>query len=158
MYPAEGAWPPPHRELLIERASLPLIGAAIGDTVTIRLTNETQRRMRIAGVVATPNLPTAALTNQTYAFMTFESLEWLDQPQFYTGLDITVTGDRFDKQHIEAVAALVRSKIESSGRAVYFTYLPGTRTASGVSGVATVILAAWFPGRALVVRQRLSGR
>jgi putative ABC transport system permease protein len=124
VFPVAGAWPPPHRELLIERASLPLTGAAIGDTVTIRLTNETQRRMRIAGVVATPNLPPAALTNQTYAFMTFESLEWLDQPQFYTGLDITVTGDRFDKQHIEAVAALVRSKIESSGRTVYFTYLP----------------------------------
>jgi putative ABC transport system permease protein len=124
VFPVAGAWPPPHRELLIERASLPLTGAAIGDTVTIRLTNETQRRMRIAGVVATPNLPPAALANQTYAFMTFESLEWLDQPQFYTGLDITVTGDRFDKQHIEAVAALVRSKIESSGRTVYFTYLP----------------------------------
>lgn len=45
-------------------------------------------------------------------------------PPFYTELNITVSGDRFDKQHIESVAALVRSKIESSGRTIYFIYLP----------------------------------
>lgn len=39
-------------------------------------------------------------------------------------MNITVTGDRFDKEHIADVAALVRNKIESSGRTVYFTYLP----------------------------------
>ncbi len=124
VYPAEGAWPPPHRTLLVERASLPLIGARIGDLVTIRLPDETLRQIRISGTVATPNLPPAALTNQTYAFMTFKSLEWLGQPEFYTELNMTVTGDRFDKEHIAEVATLVRNKIESSGRTVYFTYLP----------------------------------
>ncbi|MFQ3632647.1 ABC transporter permease [Roseiflexus sp.] len=124
VYPVEGAWPPSSRELLVERASLPLTGANIGGTVTIRLPDETLRRMRIVGTVATPNLFPAALANQTYAFATFETLEWLGQPEFYTELNITVTGDRFDKQHIAEVAALVRNKIESSGRTVYFTYLP----------------------------------
>ncbi len=124
VYPVEGAWPPSSRELLVERASLPLTGAQIGDTITIRLFDETLRRMRIAGTVATPNLVPAALTNQTYAFATFETLEWLGQPEFYTELNITVAGDRFDKQHIAEVAALVRNKVESSGRTVYFTYLP----------------------------------
>lgn len=124
VYPVEGAWPPAHRELLVERASLPLTGAKIGDTVTIRLPDETLRRMRIAGTVATPNLAPAALTNQTYAFATLATLEWLGRPQYYTELHITVTGDRFNKEHIAEVAALVRNKIESSGRTVYFTYLP----------------------------------
>ncbi len=124
VYPVDGAWPPSSRELLVERASLPLTGAQIGDTITIRLFDETLRRMQIAGTVATPNLVPAALTNQTYAFATRETLEWLGQPEFYTELNITVTGDRFDKQHIAEVAALVRNKIESSGRTVYFTYLP----------------------------------
>ncbi|MCS6940210.1 MAG: FtsX-like permease family protein [Roseiflexaceae bacterium] len=124
VFPVEGAWPPPPRTLLVERASLPLTGANIGDTVTIRLPDETLRRMRIAGTVATPNLVPAALTNQTYAFATFGTLEWLGQPEFYDELNITVTGDRFDKEHIAEVATLVRNKIESSGRTVYFTYLP----------------------------------
>ncbi len=124
VYPVDGAWPPSSRELLVERASLPLTGAQIGDTITIRLFDETLRRMRIAGTVATPNLVPAALTNQTYAFATRETLEWLGQPEYYTELHITVTGDRFDKQHIAEVAALVRNKIESGDRTVYFTYLP----------------------------------
>ena len=124
VYPVEGAWPPANRELLVERASLPLTGAKIGDTVTIRLFDETLRRMRISGTVATPNLVPAALANQTYAFASLETLEWLGQPKDYTELNITVTGDRFDKEHIAEVAALVRNKIESSGRTVYFTYLP----------------------------------
>lgn len=122
--PVEGAWPPPPRTLLVERASLPLTGATIGDTVTIRLPDETLRRMQIVGTVATPNLPPAMLSNQTYAFASFSNLEWLGQPEFYDELNITVTGDRFDKEHIADVAALVRNKIESSGRTVYFTYLP----------------------------------
>lgn len=122
--PLEGAWPPPPRTLLVERASLPLTGASIGDAVTIRLPDETLRQMRIVGTVATPNLPPAMLSNQTYAFASFGNLEWLGQPEFYDELNITVTGDRFDKEHIADVAALVRNKIESSGRTVYFTYLP----------------------------------
>jgi ABC-type antimicrobial peptide transport system permease subunit len=33
--PVEGAWPPPRRSLVVERASLPYIGAELGDSVTV---------------------------------------------------------------------------------------------------------------------------
>lgn len=124
LHPVSGAWPPPDRELLVERASLPLTGAQVGETVTIRLPDEKLRTIRIAGTVATPNLPPAALFNQTYAFVSYESLDWLGQSQSYNQLDITVSGDRLDKQHIADVARRVAAKVENSGRTVYFTYLP----------------------------------
>ncbi|NWG20925.1 MAG: ABC transporter permease [Chloroflexi bacterium] len=124
LHPVDGAWPPPDRALLVERASLPLTGARVGDTVTIKLPNEKVRTIRIAGTVATPNLPPAALFNQTYAFVTFESLDWLGAPQVYNGLNVTVEGNRLDKAHIAEIAALVRNKVENSGRLVYYTWLP----------------------------------
>ena len=41
--PMNGAWPPPKRTLLIERSSLALLNAQVGDTITIKLSEGTQR-------------------------------------------------------------------------------------------------------------------
>ena len=45
-----GAWPPPDRALLVERASLSLISAEIGDVVEIKMPNATQCGLPIAGL------------------------------------------------------------------------------------------------------------
>jgi putative ABC transport system permease protein len=51
IWPESGAWPPPAREVLIERGSLDYIKAQVGDSLLIESPDGTQREMRIAGLV-----------------------------------------------------------------------------------------------------------
>ncbi|MBN1400290.1 MAG: ABC transporter permease, partial [Anaerolineae bacterium] len=51
IWPDSGAWPPPARELLIERGSLDYVQAEVGGTLLVESPDGTQREMRIAGVV-----------------------------------------------------------------------------------------------------------
>jgi putative ABC transport system permease protein len=139
--PFEGAYPPRDRELLFERSSLPLVpGKQIGDTVTVELPDGKRRELTIGGTVYTPNLPPAALFNNTFTYATFETLEWLGAGPGYNELGITVEGDRLDKQHITEVAKRVRDKVEAGGRTVYFTWIPEPATHPADSAIRPLLL------------------
>ena len=49
--PRTGAWPPPQREVLLERSSVAMVGARVGDHLLIETPDGKQRRMRVAGTV-----------------------------------------------------------------------------------------------------------
>ncbi|MEN9939125.1 MAG: hypothetical protein RLZZ387_5704 [Chloroflexota bacterium] len=138
--PYAGTYPPRDREVLFERSSLPLAGGAqIGSTVTVELPDGKIRELKVAGTVYTPNLPPAALFNNTYTFVTFETLEWLGASRDYNELSITVDGDRMDKAHIAEVAKRVRDKVEAGGRTVYFTYIPEPATHPADSAIRPLL-------------------
>ncbi len=124
IWPEQGAWPPPEHELLIERASLGLTGAQVGDTLLIETASGKQREMRIAGLVHDLNQPPAVFVGSPYGYITFDTLEWLGVPRNYTDLNIVVAEKTSDREHIQRVANLVRDKIEKSGRTVGFIWLP----------------------------------
>jgi putative ABC transport system permease protein len=122
--PAGGAWPPPKRELLIERASLSMTKANVGDTVVIETPDGKQRQMRIAGLAHDMNKEPASFSGRVYGYVTFETLEWLGFPRDFDELYITVSENETDKEHIQAVADQVQDKIEKSGRTVYWIWIP----------------------------------
>jgi putative ABC transport system permease protein len=122
--PQSGAWPPPANQLVIERASLALLKAKVGDTVVVELPGGKQREMRIAGTAYDLNLPPAQLTGQGFGFISMDTAEWLGQERKLTQLNVVFEGQPKTVQDVEAAARLVRDKIEKSGRKVYFTYIP----------------------------------
>lgn len=124
LMPERGAWPPPKRELLIERASLTLTNAAVGDTVVVETADGKQRRMRIAGLAHDMNKPPAAFVGTPFGYITFETLEWLGFPRYFNQLYIVVAEKETDKDHIQAIADQVQDKIEKSGRTVYWAWIP----------------------------------
>ena len=124
IWPEQGAWPPPEHELLIERASLGLTNAQVGETVLIETASGKQREMRIAGLVHDLNLPPAIFLGTPFGYISFDTLEWLGVPRNYTDLNIVVAEKTTDRDHIQQVANKVRDKIEKSGRAVNFIWLP----------------------------------
>ena len=119
-----GAWPPPKRELLFERASLPLANAKVGDAIVIETPDGKQRQMRIAGLAHDMNKEPASFSGRVYGYVTFETLEWLGLPRDFDELYITVSENETDKEHIQAVADQVQDKIEKSGRTVYWIWIP----------------------------------
>lgn len=122
--PEQGAWPPPEGELLIERASLTLTNAKVGDKVLVKTTAGKERPMRIAGLVHDINLPPAVFVGKAFGYITPETAEQLGVERNYDELLIKVAGQSKDKDEIQRLATKVRKKLESSGREVFYVWIP----------------------------------
>ena len=122
--PISGAWPPPDRELLLERSSLDYLNAKVGGTILIETPDRKQRQIRIAGLTHDLNTIPAFWSGAANGYITFDTLEWLGEPRSLNELNIIVAENSSDKAHIQHVADLVGDKVEKSGRAVYWTNIP----------------------------------
>lgn len=122
--PVSGAWPPPKREVLIERASLAYIKADVGEEIVIELPDGKQRSLRVAGVVKDVMSPNANLMQSGAGFITLDTMEWLGQPREFGEMRVTVTDQSNDRAKIEAIADTVETKIEKGGRQVYGKQIP----------------------------------
>lgn len=122
--PVSGAWPPPAREILIERASLPLTNAQVGDSIEIQTPEGKLRTLKIAGTVHDLSQPSGVLYNQVNGYISFDTLEWLGYPSSYSEMLLVFSGGQADKQYNQEAAARVRDRIEKSGREVYYTTVP----------------------------------
>ncbi|HEU5102716.1 MAG TPA: ABC transporter permease, partial [Roseiflexaceae bacterium] len=120
----QGAWPPPKHAILIERSSLPLTNAQIGDSVMIELPDGTRRSILIAGTAHNINMPPAAFTGWVDGFVTFDTLEWLGRSRDYTSLFLTLNDKSLDRDGAGRVVNRVRDKIEAGGYGVNFAYVP----------------------------------
>jgi len=109
-----GAWPPPEHELLIERAALSVIKANVGDTVTVKMPNDTQRQMRISGAAYDPAQMPAQLDGTPYGYITFDTLEWLGDAYGFNELHLIATHPE-DKAWAQRVVNQVKDKTEKSG-------------------------------------------
>jgi putative ABC transport system permease protein len=122
--PEAGAWPPPDKEMLIERAALGLLKANMGDTVLVKTPAGKEREMRIAGLAHDLNAQLFVFDGEAYGFITTKTLEWLEQSEDYNELRFVVAGNIYDTAHIQEVANEVQDKIEEGGRIVLFTFIP----------------------------------
>ena len=109
-----GAWPPPEREILIERAALSVIDAQVGDVIRIRLPNDTQREMRIAGLAYDPAQLPAPMDGTPYGYISFDTLQWFGESYGFNELYVIATHPE-DKLWAQQVVNLVKDKAEKSG-------------------------------------------
>jgi putative ABC transport system permease protein len=125
--PEHGAWPPPEREILIERAALPLLHAAIGDTLQIELPGDRQRELRIAGLAHDMVQVPAQFDGTPYGYIAFETLEWFGEPHGFNELHIVAappaeaagaTEAADLKAHTQAVVNAVKDRAERSGMTI----------------------------------------
>jgi putative ABC transport system permease protein len=122
--PVSGAWPPPEDGILIERASLSLVNANVGETIVVETADGRQRELVVSGIVHDINTNPAQFTGQPNGHISQETLELLGYSPFFDELAILVDGDQTDKNHIEAVIEAIEAKVEKSGRTVHFTWIP----------------------------------
>jgi putative ABC transport system permease protein len=122
--PETGAWPPPRRELLIERNAFALLNVRVGDEVIVETPDGQQRAIRVAGLAHDVGTPPAVFTGQVYGYATLETLEWLRLPRTFTDLSLTVSEHSEDVAHITEVADRVKRKVEQSENSVVRTAVP----------------------------------
>jgi putative ABC transport system permease protein len=117
IFPEQGSWPPPKEEILIERLALPLLNAEVGDTIRIELPNDKQRLMRIAGLAHDPAQLPAQIDGQPYAYISFETLKWLDQEYGFNELYV-VAKNQTDKEFARQVVNDVKTRAERNGMTI----------------------------------------
>jgi putative ABC transport system permease protein len=119
-----GAWPPPDREVLIERSSLEWMGVQVGDLITVETPSGKLRELRVAGIVHDSTQMSASWTGSAAGYISPDTLDWFGLSRDFDELNIIVAGNTQDKEYITEVAKEVRDRVERSGRTVYYTWIP----------------------------------
>lgn len=143
-FPEQCAWPPRAGEVLVERSSLPAVGASIGEQVTVEMPGGITRSLKVAGTYHDIHRPLAAFSLRVFGAIGPETMAQLGQPRTYNTINFTVAGDRLDEGQIRKVAAEVRDLLLKNGLAVTGTKYPtpGKSPASTVVVPATMLLEA----------------
>ncbi|MCA1578423.1 MAG: FtsX-like permease family protein [Acidobacteria bacterium] len=139
--PEQGAWPPAVGEILIERDAFQVIDAGIGDAVVVKTPNGVEQPLVISGRVHDVGQAQARMENIVYGYINLATLVQLGEEPYFDRLNILVAQNTFDKNHINKVAADVKSLIESRGREVWRVDVPapGKHPHSDLTG--TLLLA-----------------
>ncbi|MGE5603813.1 MAG: ABC transporter permease, partial [Nitrososphaerales archaeon] len=152
IWPESGAWPPPERQILIERASTAWMGAKIGDTVLVKAGNGRERQLRVTGTVHDPAQMDASWNGVASGYVDRDTLDWLGLGRDFDELHVIATAPNASRSEMNALAQALRDKIEKGGRTVYYTSIipPGKHPAGetvqpmlmlmGVLGFLSLIL------------------
>ena len=119
-----GAWPPPDRQVLIERASLAWMGAQVGDTVLVKAWNGRLRELRIAGTVHDPGQMQASWNATAVGYVDRDTMNWLGLSRDFDELHVIAAEANPTRGELTQLAQELRTKVEKSGRTVYYTYIP----------------------------------
>ncbi len=141
--PEGGQWPPHEREIVIERSALGDTEANVGDTVEIETPDGTRRELPIVGTAHDNTYLGPLFTGSTIrGFVTFDTLEWLGQPQNFNELHFVVTEEINNKEQITNVADEVVDKVDKSGLTVFNKTIitPGEHPASFLVDAMTILM------------------
>ena len=151
--PDAGAWPPGDGEVLIERSSLSVARAAIGDRVIVRTSDHVERPLRIAGTVHAAGLAPGWMEHAVAGFVKSNpqmAQRNTDKGNLADQIRILVTGDTLDEKHIRDVANRVarsighvtRIEVPTPGRHPHAAQMDTFLYLLGAFGVLTFALSA----------------
>jgi putative ABC transport system permease protein len=111
---------PERRQLLLERMTADLLGVQTGDRVTIEVRDGTQYVLEVSGVAHDLNIVAPRFFDISQGYLTMETLTWMGFAPHYNRLDLIVSENGKDSEHVLEVAAHVRERVlEPEGQRVY---------------------------------------
>src|SRR5262249_36609471 len=145
LVPQQGAWPPATGEILIERDALQVARAHIGDTVTVKTARGQEQTLRVSGSAHDVGQAQARMENIVYGYITLDTLAQLGEEPYLDRMNIVVTGNRFDEQHIRNVAEGVKTLVESQGHTVRRLDIPrpGKHPHTDIMGLLLLAMAGF---------------
>jgi len=107
-----GSIPPRPREVFLERQTAKYMGLSIGDNVTIRLPGgKRSYNLAVTGIVHDLHVIPPELLPQTNAYVTMNTLQWMDAGDHYNVLLFTVADNTYDKDYNMEIAGLIRDRV-----------------------------------------------
>ncbi len=118
-----GAPIPADRQVLIDQTALALTDFAIGDVVTVEMSNGRRYDMTIVGSVRDQNAEPSINSGGINLYTTLDTFEWLGETAKYNRLLYVAADNKSDPVHIKALTGDIKDKMERSGLVVYFTLI-----------------------------------
>ena len=100
------------------------MGAEIGDTVLLKATNGRERVLRIAGTIHDPGQMQASWIRTAIGYVDRETLDWFGLSRDFSELHVIAAAANPTRDQLNQLAQEIRSRVEKSGRAVGYTYIP----------------------------------
>ncbi len=119
-----GVWPPSKNSIVLERSSMKITGTNLGDTIQVETMNGLQRDIPIVGIVKDVTVLPGEITGNIAGYISFDTLNWLDEPEKYNKLLIKVTGDERNKVYVDGVISQIRERLTLDGWTVAATNVP----------------------------------
>lgn len=143
--PEAGAWPPGRGEILLERDAFQVLGAEIGDNVTIRTTGGPERTLLLSGSVHDVGQAQARMENLVYGYVTPETLVALGRDPAFDRVLVLVNGDRSDQARVRRIARELAATVEREGRRVTRVEVPapGEHPHASIMGLLLLIMASF---------------
>jgi len=118
-----GEWPPQRKDIIFERASLPLTGLSVGDTVTLETYTGRQYELPITGTVYDMKAFPGTMVPLPTAYVSLETLEWLGFSGKCNQLHIVTADKTTSIPELEDIAAVLRDRMTARGIQVYSTQI-----------------------------------
>ncbi len=150
--PQAGVWPPPARQLLLERNAVNMLKATTGDTLEIELPDGRRRTIEVAGLAHDASRVPPNIAGVAYGYVTLNTLPWLGISPTFDRLHIVAA----DTVEVNTLAAQMERKVERSGGVVFWTVVapPGEYPAKefldtilwllGAVGLLALLLSAFL--------------
>lgn len=119
LLPVEGEQIPRNKETVLELKTAEALGAAVGDELTIELSDSTTLKLRVAGIAMDRTLGYGAFMGDRSGYIQEETLDWLHEPVYYNRMYITVSENPDDLAHLDQVAKRVEAYLNRSQFEVY---------------------------------------
>ena len=142
--PIEGATMPGKREVLLEMDALQNLDVGLGGLLEFQLPDGSTKTLPVVGIVQDTAAGAGDFLADPFAYVAMDTLQYLGQPKLYNRALVTVEGDDDDLQHIRAVGAVIKDKIEKSGEVVGRSRFSATHQhplGSTINAVLGILLA-----------------
>ncbi len=120
--PYLGAWPPPARQLLIERSAMEMMGVKVGDVVIVETADRQRKAFPVAGEVRDLSLVPSPLDGMPRGYISYETLDWLGEERGLNELDVVVSAPLADKPDtLRQVVNRVKDRLEKMGYTIPYS-------------------------------------
>ena len=116
--PLTGTYPPGRGEVVLERLSLADLGTQLGQEISLELSNDATRTLKVVGSVHDPGQFGPALSGTSVGYVTMETLQGLGYPETFSELRIRVNEPSHDERQILAALEQVEDRVKASGRTI----------------------------------------
>jgi putative ABC transport system permease protein len=116
----DGLWPPEKGQVLFERASLPYIGAEIGDQILVKTPDGRQFHLTITGRAHDLYRIPPVIEGWIYGYISMDTLRWMGESEGYNELYVKVS----QAAQIRTVTDKAADRVEGQGLPVYQKTLP----------------------------------
>jgi putative ABC transport system permease protein len=109
--PLDGAWPPAHGEIVLERASLAELGVAVGDQLTVERPGDEPVALTVAGTAFDVYEVAPMLGGSIRGYVTMGTVTELTGSDHLDALFLRATDGPLDQVRTRAAAAAVRDEV-----------------------------------------------